>query len=149
MPTVYFGTKDEPGFTLKQSSNLIAVRTRSGRSITRNARPVSSSLAAELADGVLVAEYPEASVEVYRVPTGRGVRSVAARKEALRASADVRFAGGVLVDPTSKEPVLYTENIFIKFIDAADPDDCETVLREAGLSIKEVVSYATNAYFVA
>ena len=45
--------------------------------------------------------------------------------------------------------MLYTENLFIKFVDTADPDDCRAVLRDAGLTIKEEVDYATNAYFVA
>lgn len=148
MPTVYFGTKDEPGFELEQSDDLIAVRTRSGRSIARSAGPVPRPVSAELADGVLVAAYPEAGVEVYRVPVGRGERSLDSRKTALRAAPDVRFAGGVLVDPATQEPVLYTENLFIKFVDSADPDDCLAVLREAGLTVKEALTYATNAYFV-
>ena len=60
----------------------------------------------------------------------------------------MRFAGGVLVDPLTQEPVLYTENLFIKFTDSADPQECVAALRDAGLTIKEEVSYATNAYFV-
>ena len=40
MPRVYFGTKEEPGFDLEQSTDLIAVRTRKGRSITRAPGPV-------------------------------------------------------------------------------------------------------------
>lgn len=149
MPTVYFGRKGEPGFELERSSDLVAVRTRSGRSITRSAGSVPSPLSSELADGVLVAAYPEAGVEVYRVPVGRGARSLEDRKSALRAAPDVRFAGGVLVDPTTQEPVLYTENLFVKFVDTADPDDCAAALRDLGLTIKNEVSYATNAYFVA
>jgi subtilisin family serine protease len=149
MPTVYFGKKGEPGFDLELSSDLIAVRTRSGRSITRSTGSVPSPLSAELEDGVLVAAYPEAGVEVYRVPVGRGTRPLTDRKSALRASPDVRFAGGVLVDPVTQEPVLYTENLFVKFVDTADPDDCAAALRDAGLTVKNEVSYATNAYFVA
>jgi len=64
MPTVYFGTKDEPGFELEQSDDLIVVRTRSGRSIAKSAGPVADPLSAELEDGTLVAAYPEAGVEV-------------------------------------------------------------------------------------
>jgi subtilisin family serine protease len=145
---VYFGSKDEPGFDLEQSDDLIVVRTRSGRSITRAGGPVPTPLSSELEDGTLVASYPEAGVEVYRVPTGGRARSLDARKSVLRASSDVRFAGSVLVDPVTKEPVLYTENLFIKFTDTTDPDDCVAVLRDAGLTIKNEVSYATNAYFV-
>ena len=60
----------------------------------------------------------------------------------------MRFAGGVLTDPSSGEPVLYTENLFVKFIDTADEDACREVLRENALTIKQEVSYATNAFFV-
>ena len=149
MPTVYFGTQNEPGQELEQSNDLIAVRTRSGRSMTRAVGSVPSPLSAELEDGTLVAAYPEAGVEVYRVPVGRGARSLSDRKTALRTSPDVRFAGGVVVDPATQEPVLYTENLFIKFTDVTDPEDCTAILRQAGLTIKQQVSYATNAYFVA
>ncbi len=148
MPTVYFGTKNEPGFDLELSENLMVVRTRSGRSITKSAGPVPTPLSAELKDSTLVAAYPEAGVEVYRMPVTPGARSLADRKTALRASSEVRFAGGVLVDPATKEHVLYTENLFVKFIDTVDPDDCVATLRDAGLTIKEEVTYAINAYFV-
>jgi hypothetical protein len=55
---------------------------------------------------------------------------------------------GLLTDPSGGEPVLYTENLFVKFIDTADEDACREVLRENGLTIKQEVSYATNAFFV-
>jgi subtilisin family serine protease len=148
MPTVHLGTKNEPALELKQSNDMIAVRTRSRRSIARTVGTVPTPESAQLDDAVLVAEYPEAGVQVYRVPVTGGARSIDHRKTALRASPDVRFAGSVLMDPVTEEPVLYTENLFIKFIDSADPDDCLAVLRDAGLTVKEEVSYATNAYFV-
>lgn len=149
MPIVYYGRKDESSFVLEHSRDLIAVRTRSRRSITRSVGPVPTPLATELNDGNLVAAYPEAGVEVYRVPTGRGKRSVSKRKAALRGDPDVRFAGGVLIDPATREPILYTENLFIKFVDTANPDDCIENLRHAGLTVKSQVTYAANAYFVA
>jgi subtilisin-like proprotein convertase family protein len=148
MPTVYFGRKDEPGFDLKLSDDLIAVRTRSGRSITRSPGPVPSPASEQLDDAKLVTAYPEVGVEVFRVPVGGDTPSVEERKTALRAAPDVRFAGGVLTDPSSGEPVLYTENLFVKFTDTADEDACREVLRENDLTIKQEVSYATNAFFV-
>ena len=147
MPEVKFGHQNEPSIQLRKSDDLIAVRTRSKRSATR--LPVPNAMSAELSGGQLVLSFPEAGVEVYRVPTGTGQRNLSDRKTALRLLPDVRFAGGVLVDEQSGEPVLYTENLFIKFIDTADPDDCKTIIREAGLTIKEEVSYAPNAFFVA
>jgi hypothetical protein len=148
MPKVYFGHKDGPGFNLELSDDLIAVRTRSRRSITRSTGPVPSPTSEQLDDAKLVMAYPEVGVEVFRVPVGGGTPSVEDRKTALRAAPDVRFAGGVLTDPSSGEPVLYTENLFVKFTDTADEDDCREVLRENGLTIKQEVNYATNAFFV-
>jgi subtilisin family serine protease len=149
MPQVKFGRKDEPGFYLEMSDDLIAVRTRSRRTL-RATGPVPSAVAGELGSTELIAAFPEAGVEVYRVPTG-GVaeRSLDDWKRTLRGQRDVEFAGRVPVDPQSGEPVLYTENLFIKFRDEIDPDDCKSVLQAAGLTIKRELDYATNAYFVA
>lgn len=143
---VRLGKKNEPPITLRKSDDLIAVRTRSTRSLKGGAVPIPES--GEVADGYLVVTFPEAGVEVYRVPPGTGRRSLENRKLALRTAPDVRFAGGVMVDEKSGEPVLYTENLFIKFVDDADPEDCRTVIRDAGLTIKKELTYAINAYFV-
>ena len=145
MPEVKFGSKDEPSVRFEMSPEMIAVRTRSTRPVLEGNVP--SRAAAELDDAQLVLAFPEAGVAVYRVPAGSGGRSIEARKEALREIPDVRFAGGVLVDVQSGEPVVYTENLFVKFVDAADPDDCREVIREFGLTVKEQVAYATNAFF--
>ncbi len=143
---VRLGKKSEPGITLRKSDDLIAVRTRSTRSIRTGA--VRTPESGEVADGFLVFAIPDAGVEVYRVPPGAGRRSLEGRKSALRAAPDVRFAGGVMVDDKSGEPVLYTENLFIKFVDDADPEDCRAVIRDAGLTIKKELTYATNSFFV-
>ncbi|MBL8342965.1 MAG: S8 family serine peptidase [Rubrivivax sp.] len=147
MPKVYLGRKGEPGLDLELSTDMIAVRTRSGRSVARSAGPVATPSSAQLADGQLVLAFPEAGVEVFRVPVARGAGTLEARKTALRSLPDVRFAGGVLVDPATQRPVLYTENVFVKFSDSADTDACREVLREAGLTIKSEPGYATNAFF--
>jgi subtilisin family serine protease len=146
MPYVNFGTKDDAGFELIESPDLIAVRTRSRRSV-RGVGPVPRPTAAEVADGALVATFPDAGVEVYRVPTA--ARSLDDRKRTLRVAPDVQFAGSVLVHPNTDEPVLYTENIYIRFREGVDPDDCEAVLRGAGLTVKQRLDFATNAYFAA
>ena len=148
MPTVYYGSREEPGFELEQSTDLIVIRTFSRRSVNSTIGSVPTPLSAVLEDGVLVASYTEAGVEIYRVPVGAGDPPLDVRKAAIRAFPDVQFAGGVLIDPTSRMPVLYTENIFIKFKDDADPDQCVTAINAAGLKIKRQVTYADNAYFV-
>ncbi|MHA6247179.1 S8 family serine peptidase [Pontibacter sp. CAU 1760] len=148
MPQVKFGRKDEPAVTFEKSNDLIAVRTRSTRSLLGG--PVLTPASKAVEDSQLIMTFPEAGVEVYKVlPSGLEARSVQERKDTLRMQTDVRFAGGVLVDEQSREPVIYTENLFVKFVDEADPEHCREVIREAGLSIKQEVDYATNAFFVA
>ncbi|MFC9997151.1 S8 family serine peptidase [Nocardia sp. NPDC127526] len=147
VPTANFGTKDEPGFELEQSPDLIVVRAHRGRGVPRKIGSVRTAVAGELDDATLVQAHPEVGVEVYRVPPGSP--SVEERKPRIDAAPEVRFAGSVLVDPGTDEPVLYTENIFVKFVDDADPEHCLAVLREAGLRVKEQVDYADNAYFAA
>ena len=108
MPLVKFGTKNEPGVELVESPDLIAVRTRTQRPV-RGIGPVPQPPTAAVADGTLVAEFPSAGVEVFRVPVK--AKPLEARKLALRAAPDVRFAGSVLVHPGGREPGVYTENI--------------------------------------
>jgi len=146
MPHVNFGTKDEPSFELVESPDLIAVRTRSRRPL-RGVSPVPRPMTAEVADGALVAAFPDAGIEVYRVPTA--TRSLDDRKRALRAALDIQFAGSVLTYPQTDKPVLYTENIYIRFREDIDPDDCEAIIRSAGLTVKQRLDFATNAYFAA
>lgn len=146
MPEVKFGNKNEPSVNFQKSDDLIAVRTHSTRSIFEG--PVLSSATTELSDSQLLLAFPEAGVEVYKVPIETSSKSLNARKESLRESPDVRFAGGVLVDEQSGEPVVYTENLFIKFVDQANLEECRKVIKDAGLTIKEELDYAKNAFFV-
>src|SRR5262245_5409487 len=134
MVEVNYGSKSESPIQLQKSGDLIAVRTRSRRPL--RAGPVMPAAASELADGHVVVAFPDAGVEVYRVPPPSPGRTLDQRKVALRRDPDVRFAGGVLVDPAG-HPVIYTENLFIKFADSVDPEDCRQVIKDKGLSIKQ------------
>jgi subtilisin family serine protease len=146
MPDVRFGGKDGAVLHLKEDPDLLVVRTHSRRSLRGG--PVSGAEADAVAGLDLVTAFPEAGVEVYRRPEG-AARSTAEVRTALETFDDVRFAGRVLVNETSGEPAVYTENLFVKFRDDVDSAECERILGEAGLVIKEIESYATNAYFVA
>ena len=146
MPYVNFGKKDEPGFELTESLDLLAVRTHSHRSV-RGVGPVPASTEAEVADGNLVASFENAGVEVYQVPTT--ARSLDERKRVLRDDPDVRFAGSVLINPQTSEPVLYTENVYIRCREDLEDDDCEALIRQAGLTVKDKLGFATHAYYAA
>jgi subtilisin family serine protease len=145
MPEVKFGGKDGTVVRLKEDPNLVVVRTRSRRSLRE--RPVPGPEAETVKDLDLVVAFPEAGVEVYRRPEGTA-GSTADVRTALRSSEDVRFAGRGLVNEISGEPVVYTENLFVKFKDDIESTECERILNEHGLAIKQALTYATNAYFV-
>src|SRR5262245_4828097 len=121
MPVVRMGGKKGQRIQLEVDDDLLAVRTRSRKSF--RAGPVPRPEAAVLDDMECVVAFPEAGVEVYRRrPDAK--RSVENAKQELRKSPDTRFAGSVLVDKTSGEPVVYTENIFVKFRDDAEEERC-------------------------
>jgi subtilisin family serine protease len=145
MPKVTFGGKRGTAVELVTDPELVAVRTHSRRSF--RAGPVPRPEAALLEQAELVMSVPEAGVEVYRRKPGAR-RSMADVRHELKKSPDTRFAGRVLVEKTSRRPVLYTENLFVKFKDDVEPDRCLTILQEAGLTVKEEVGYAANAWFV-
>ncbi len=145
MINVRFGSKDDDSFELEQSQDLIAIRTRSQLSL-RQFGTILEPQTRQLEDAELVLEFPDAGVEVYRVPLGKG--SADERKSALRSLPDVRFAGSVLIMPKSGVPVIYTENLYVRFDESLSDDQCERVLQDSGLTIKRILSFASNAYFV-
>jgi len=144
MPQLRYGGKAGKIVRYEVDPDLVVVRTRSKRSF--RAGPVPRPEAALLEDMDLVAEYPDAGVEVYRKRPGMR-RSTKTVRDELKNAPDTRFSGRVLVDVQSKEPVVYTENVFVKFRDDEDRDDCVEVLRQAGLTVKRELTYATNAFF--
>lgn len=68
---------------------------------------------------------------------------------ALRADPATRFVGRVLVDTATNRAVLYTENLFIKFVDTAARQECRRALATYTLTVRKVLGYARNSYFVA
>jgi subtilisin-like proprotein convertase family protein len=44
--------------------------------------------------------------------------------------------------------VVYTENLFVKFVDELEEAECRDILSSFGLVVKREVDYSTNAYFV-
>jgi subtilisin family serine protease len=146
MPEVTYGGENGKKVQLVEDPDLVAVRARRGRSLREG--PVTPPEAALLDDMETVLSFPQVGVEVYR-RSEQAPRSMEEMRQELHESPATRFAGRVLVDEKTKEPVLYTENLFVKFFDDKNRDDCLEVLREAGLTVKQELPYATNAFFVA
>src|SRR5215208_3902822 len=146
LPEVTYGGQNGETIQLKVDPELVAVRARRGDSLGEG--PVPGPEAGLLNEMEPVLSFPEVSVEVYR-RRERSSHSMEEMRKELDESPATRFAGRVLVDEQSGEPVLYTENLFVKFSDGKKRDQCLAVLREAGLTVKRELPYATNAYFVA
>jgi hypothetical protein len=146
MPEVRYGGGNGKTVQLELDPDLVAVRVRRGGSLREG--PVPRPEARLLDEMETVLSFPEVSVEVYR-RRERASRSMEEARRQLNESPSTRFAGRVLVDQHSREPVLYTENLFVKFRDDKSRDQSLAVLREAGLTVKRELPYATNAFFVA
>jgi subtilisin family serine protease len=149
MYTYTFGGKSGKKYILHESTDMVAIRTRSARSI-KNA--VSSPGGKKvLKDFDLVLEFPEADISVYRIKGSikdpMAVRDKA--RMALKKEPELRFVGKVLVEADGRTLVLYTENIFIKFHDDVRAEVCEKILNDYDLRIKHKPDYARNAYFAA
>ena len=146
MPEVRYGGENGETTHLEVDPDLVVVRARRGDSLREG--PVPGPEAALLKEMEPVLSFPEVGVEVYR-RRERASRSMEEMRRELHESPATRFAGRVLVDEHSREPTVYTENLFVKFYDGTNRDQCLAVLREAGLIVKRELPYATNAYFVA
>ncbi|MFC4071807.1 S8 family peptidase [Actinoplanes subglobosus] len=134
MPAVTYGGRNGRTHHLVVDPELVAVRTH--RRLPPHTGPELDGL-----DRVL--SFPESGVQVYRTGEARTIMA------GLRAAPDVRFAGRVLTDGHSGEPVIYTENLFVKFEDDVPYDRCRRMLAQRDLTVKDEPGYAVNAFFVA
>jgi subtilisin family serine protease len=148
----YRGRTGKP-YRLVEATEYLAVRTEDRQEIAP--RPVASTDLTNEAWRVLdrfesVDYFSHAGVQIFRSkPTTKRARL--ARDEArrvLKRQKAIRFAGRVLCDPRSREPVLYTENLFVQFVPDIAESACRRLLRAQGLAMKRRLAYARNAYFV-
>ncbi|MEH2398766.1 S8 family serine peptidase [Nostoc sp.] len=153
MVQVRYGGQNGQQYELAISNEHVVVRTES-RTTLVGARPFEVAPVSPTARNILnqfelVTRFRQAGVEILRskVPTqGVGLRDHA--REILNKESQVQFAGRVLLDPVSKQPVVYTENLFVKFDNEEESRVCQEVLGRYGLTIKRQLEYARNAYFV-
>lgn len=143
MEEVNFGKKHSRLVCLEKDRQLLAVRGTPGSALatTLCCEPARQALA----DGELLLSLEDADVQVFKLAQHADATHC---KAMLRALPDIRFAGSVLVDPHTRDPILYTENLFLKFIDQLTSVQCLNILDALNLEIKQQVPYAKNAFFV-
>lgn len=142
----YWG-KQGKSFSLSVSSDSVVVRTHSGLPIEQS--PLTQKTRQLVDQMETVARFPEAGVEVIRAKSSRESLRLRDRvRTALKKERDSRFSGRVLCDPHTKSPILYTENVFVKFEDDYSPTAAKRLIKNLGLTIKYEIRYAQNAYFL-
>ncbi|MCB0663972.1 MAG: S8 family serine peptidase, partial [Saprospiraceae bacterium] len=145
----YFYQYNGKKYPLSVSNDRVVVRTQNARSLQSSVFSESGNFVLNMFD--IEWHLPEADVSILKarrdIPDKRSLRDEA--RQVLKAEPDLKFAGRVLMDPRSKTPVLYTENIFIKFSSKIKLDACERIFKKYNLSIKSRANFATNAWFVA
>lgn len=148
-----FGGRRGAAVQLEFSPAHLVVRSRDRASVAREqtyARtPLSKKARAVLDEYELAFELPDAGVQVLR--PRKPARSSALRDRArklLKKEGSLQFAGRVLVDRKGKAPVLYTENLFVKFADDASPQACLDLIKSHKLEVKREARFARNAWFL-
>ncbi len=144
-----YGGKTGQTFDLVEAQDLVVVRTQTPKRLDRLALSAhSKNLVSNM---IPVVSFPEANVTVFRCVDKQKKNVLGLRnqiRKSLKEEEVIRFAGRVLKDRKRGEPVIYTENFFVKFKNNLPEQKCQKLLKEAGLMIKETLNFALNAYFV-
>jgi subtilisin family serine protease len=151
----HFGGKTGRTFTLKESRELIVVRTTNRMRVTSDDVYAKAALSRDarelLGEFNFFDSFEEAGVEVLRAARARGAKSLRDRaRKILKKERDIEFAGRVLTDRRSGVPIYYTENIFVKFHDDISSRACLKIIKNYNRYKLEhrPLKYARNAYFL-
>ncbi|ELM3741174.1 S8 family serine peptidase [Yersinia ruckeri] len=87
-------------------------------------------------------------VNVYVVHVNGNDNEINKLKDDIAKEKDVRFAGLGFKPVNSADPIIYTENLFIKFKDDNSTIDCENIIKKNHLFIKKKIAFLKNAYFL-
>lgn len=145
MVSVIYGGEKGKRFDLIDSDEFIVIRTHRRRplrstTLTKSARRMAGRFETAV-------RFPAAGVEILR---RRRDADLGEARQILQGEEAVDFTGRILCDPVSGTPVVYTENLFLKFRDDCKPEIVDNVLSKSPLHlrVKRRLPYARNAYFL-
>jgi subtilisin family serine protease len=141
MVSCRFGGEEGIEVRLVDEGDLVVLRTHR-RGARHDISPLSRSSRRAHAALTPLFGFPAAGVGVWHAPEGRSEEL----SRVLNEDTEVRFAGRGLRDQFGA-PVVYTENLFVRFADGVKDSDCEEALRSLSLQVKRSLPYAGNAYF--
>ena len=147
MPGFRYGGKNGRKCSLTENARYVVLRTQSrGALDTDTLSKTAWNLLGKLE---FTFRLPSSGVEVHQVRAARGVKKLCRRvRKVFKTEPDIEYAGRVLWDRKFKVPVLYTENLFVKFHDDKNKRFCKQLLKNYELSIKRTISYVRNGFFV-
>jgi subtilisin family serine protease len=147
MVTAYYGGRAGTALELDYSDEFVAVRTLRRSPLERT--PLSRGARAVIADLAPVTRFSSAGVDVLHTGSGRDARRKRDRaRTVLKKEPEIRFAGRVLAESTAQQPVVYTENIFVKFHDDVPRRTCLAAIGRHELTVKSEPGFARNAFFL-
>ena len=139
-----YGGKTGRSYRLDLSENMLVVRARGDRAPRQAGRKDSRGL---LRSMLRVSDHSSAGVAVFMLHPARRAPDRDDALAALKRDRGFRFAGHCLIDPKSRRPVVYTENLFLKFRGDVPRSTVQRVLRRYKLKPKRYPRYANNAVF--
>jgi subtilisin family serine protease len=153
MVTYQYGGRQGRKYSLKESDEYVVVRTNDRNELIAKrsfaTAPVSAATRRLLSEFELHARFADAGVDVLRVRSRQSDRALRDEARArLKKEPAIQFAGRVQADPKSGAPVVYTENLFVKFDGETSRAACRKLLKQYGLDARRELPYARNAYFV-
>lgn len=125
-----FGGSSGYRMELQDNDDLVVIRS-ARRGSRHDVSPLSANARRAQDQLTPLFGFAAAGVGVYAAEPG----SSAPLSEAINADPEVEFAGRGLRDEFGA-PVVYTENVFVKFRDDVPATRCEQVLTDAGLEVK-------------
>jgi subtilisin family serine protease len=134
----------EAGFELelRDHEDLVVIRTNR-RGARHDQSPLNRSSRQAMGRLEPLFGFSAAGVGVYRAPAGESQELASVVDE----DPEVQFAGRGLRDQFG-EPVVYTENAFVRFGEDVGEERVQEIVADVGLSVKRPLSYAGNAYFL-
>ena len=141
MLTCRFGGAEGTEVRLEDHGDLVVVRTNR-RGARHDVSPLSRPSREAEARLTPLFGFPPAGVGVYEAPEGRAEEI----SDVLDEDPEIEFAGRGLRDQHGA-PVVYTENLFVKFADDTPQSQCTDTMVSLGLEVKRPLAYAVNAYF--
>lgn len=148
MQNISYKANDGQTYQLAESKKFVVVRTTKGKKLN----DVLASKKSQAIAGKFKVKQKinRADITILEVKKSQSdplsVRNDA--RENFNKQKDIRFAGRVLVDKESEQPVLYTENVTIKFKPDVKEAACKKIIAANGLTIKEKIIYSPNTWFV-